>query len=293
MDSARRNLNSKIKLKLQKSAFFISKLFRTSFYYTMPDGNKFKIRHEGQIAKDIFTNAFERSEVKLIAATLKPGDIFVDVGANIGFYSLIASHFVGQTGLVISFEPSKKTFLNLSKNIELNHIFSTNIHPHNTGLGNFDNETLILRRDTGYGDAEKYIAPKNNMLDHKLPNVAALDESEEITVTTLDGLLRGTNTKTVNFIKLDTEGFELFALQGAKETITNSRNIILMLECTPLGTARAGYTQLDVSDFMKSCGLNMFYFDEIRREFSEDDEGLYSAGNIWATADKMNLPRLT
>lgn len=285
-------LKNKVKLKLKQFSFFISKLFRTSFYYTMPDGNKFKIHYEGQIARDIFTNAFERSEVELIAAALKSGDIFVDVGANIGFYSLIASHFVGQSGHVISFEPSKITFSNLNKNIKLNQKFSNNINLFNVGLGNLENEKLILRRDTGYGDAEKYIAPKNNMLDHKLPNVAALDESEEITVTTLDGLLKGTERQNVDFMKLDTEGFELFALQGAKETITNSKNIILMLECTPLGTARAGYTQRDVSDFIKSCGLLLFYFDEIRGKFCEDEEGLYRAGNIWATGDKVNLPRL-
>jgi len=109
----------------------------------------------GQISKILFMNKFELVELDIFSSLIKPGMIVVDAGANIGVYSLLASKILCRNGKIFSFELSIQTFKRLKKNIILNKF--DNIFAFNIGLGDKDDQELVLRQDLGFKDAERYL----------------------------------------------------------------------------------------------------------------------------------------
>jgi len=267
-------------------SFYFHHLFNKPFKYRLSDGRTISLYPEGQISKRIFTNSFEKQQVTTFQRIIKPGMIVVDAGANIGLYSLIASKLIGLKGKVFSFEPSKETFQRLLNNIELNKF--SNIIPINKGLGDTSNEKLILRQDIGFGDAERYLFSGNEAPDIKLENINAVNIEEEIIIDTLDNSLNKMNFNKIDFLKMDTEGFEYYILKGAKQVLRNSPDIVMLMECTELGTARAKTTQKEVFKILKDNNLNIFYWNSIIRDWC-DDEGIYTAGDVWVCKNKEQL----
>ena len=244
------------------------------FAYSLQDKQQIRLRPQGQIARGILTHTFEEEDVSLFAALLKPGMNVVDVGANIGFYTLVASAKVQKSGSVWAFEPSSKTFDLLLENLKLN-AFTTNVTPINLGLGSQTYQKIELRRDRGFGDGEKYIIPEGFIPPKEQINVTEKVETEIITLTTLDAYMKKAGNKRVDFVKMDVEGYEYFALQGARETILANPDVVLLLECTELGTTRAGHTKHDVLNFISSMGLQCFYFDSGINNWKMDQRGIY------------------
>src|SRR5271165_1056510 len=89
--------------------------------YLLPGGIEVLLYPEGEIAEFLTVQRFfEQAEMALTAAYLKPGMAVIDVGANIGVYSLLAGKLAGDTGAVWAFEPSLQTFQRLTRNLDLN-----------------------------------------------------------------------------------------------------------------------------------------------------------------------------
>lgn len=262
-------------------------LFNKPFSMKLFNGKTIKLYPEGQIAFGIFANRFEKLEIDAFQRIIKPGMTIVDAGANIGLYSLIASNVVGANGKVFSFEPSKETFQRLLNNIKLNGF--TNITSFNHGLGDKINEKLILRQDVGNGDAERYLLHENEAPDRKLENVNSIKIGEEIIIDTLDNSLAKFNINKIDFLKIDTEGFEYYILKGAKQILHNSPQIIMLLECTALGTARARTSQKEVFDILKENGLNIFYWNHESKKWCDDEDGTLNAGDVWVCKNREQL----
>jgi FkbM family methyltransferase len=273
-------------MKMNSLNFYIIKLLNKSFKFRLINGVKIKLHAKGQITLGVFTNRFEKRELETFQKILKPGMVVVDAGANIGLYSLIAGKLIGLKGKVFSFEPSKETFKILTNNIRLNNFH--NITFINEGLGDKSNEKLILRQDTGFGDAERYLVPSNKDPDLKLENVNSVNTQEEIIIDTLDNCLNKFNVKKIDLLKIDTEGFEYYILKGAKQILRNSPELVILLECTELGTLRSKTTQKDVFKILRGYDLNIFYWNTILNDFSDDD-GIYTAGDVWACKNKKQL----
>lgn len=267
--------------------FKIYKLFKQPFKVKLLNGKTIFIYPEGQIAFGVFTKTFEKREIDFFQRVIKPGMTIVDAGANIGLYSLIAAQIVGSTGKIFSFEPSIETFQRLLSNIKVNKF--NNIKPLNFGLGDKTNERLILRQDEGYEDAERYLVPNNEQPEDKLANVNKLKKSEEIIIETLDDCLKKNQIQKVDFLKIDTEGYEYYVLKGAQNILLNNPEIIILMECTDLGTSRAKTSQKEVFTILKNCDLNIFYWNHILNEWS-DDEGILKAGDLWVCKNKIQLP---
>jgi FkbM family methyltransferase len=96
------------------------------------------------VSRLIYEEVFENDELTFLERYLKEGDVFIDVGANIGIFSLVAAKMVGATGKVISFEPTLSTFQRLNENIILNNF--TNILPINAA-GNKNEEQTIYKNN--------------------------------------------------------------------------------------------------------------------------------------------------
>lgn len=142
---------------------------------------------------------YESDKQRLIAKEVRPGSIFYDVGANVGFYTLLAATLVG-SGKVFAFEPSPRNLTYLRRHIALNNL--ANVSVFESAISDRDQVLHFHIERTGFGGSLS-------------------DEGEGIDVesVTLDGLLSGGKIPPPDYIKMDIEGAELMALRGAEQLL--------------------------------------------------------------------------
>jgi FkbM family methyltransferase len=152
--------------------------------------------------------SYEHSKQKLFQKTVKSGDVVYDVGANAGFYALLASVLAGEEGHVYAFEPLPENLNNLRKHLEMNRV---------------KNCTLI---DVAVSSAngEAMFDPSGDCSE------AHLSRSGSVHVRTaaLDTFVSRREIRPPNFMKIDIEGAEYDCLQGCVETIRTFRPIIFL-----------------------------------------------------------------
>lgn len=159
-------------------------------------------------------NRYYRSERALIADYVNKSDTVVDVGANLGFFTILLSNLVGPNGKIFSFEPSKKTFKALSENIKINNI--RNVIMENSGCGDIEG-TFSLSKDGKFSG-----------MDHIIVDKTEVTNFERIDMIKLDNYFESFNGR-INLIKIDTEGYEPNVLKGAVKLI-NSFHPVLVVE---------------------------------------------------------------
>lgn len=145
--------------------------------------------------------------------------ILFDVGGNIGGYSKALSDFFNEKAIIHAFEPSLKTyeiFLETTKDIQ-------NIIPNNYGLSDIENHQLLYTNEKGSGLASVY----QRNLEHF---GISMDQSEEIKLSTIDNYCKVNDINRIHFLKLDIEGHELKALNGAKQMISSKKIDVIQFE---------------------------------------------------------------
>jgi len=149
---------------------------------------------------------------------LKSEAIVLDCGANIGLFSILAHH-LSPKSKIYSFEPTKYTFEILEKNIKENN-FENFIHPLNLALGDRSQE-IKIQTNEGLGEA-------NSVIDSEMKIIPLYPYSavEKVKMITIDDFVKWQNLRKVDFIKIDTEGYEKQVIKGAKKTIKEFHPII-------------------------------------------------------------------
>lgn len=198
------------------------------------------------LSRNIY-NGFEQEEIKYLISVLKEGDIFLDIGSNIGLFSLLISERVGDTGKVLSYEPSPSTFLRLKENIVLNNF--NNIEARNLGLSNQTGKLILHTSQNGY-DAWNSFAPSE---DDKL------EKEILVPVSTLDKELENINLSQIKAVKIDVEGWEKHVLLGG-EVFFKEFNPIVMVEFTEQNTFNAGYSVHEIYDLLVLWGYQWYGF---------------------------------
>lgn len=182
------------------------------------------------IQRGIYLGCYEPDETKWLYEILKPGMTFVDVGANVGYYSFIASSLVGKHGYVFSFEPSEIAYKSFIDNIVRNRI--GNIHPRCIALGSEEGKMELFSAD-GLPD-NTYNIHSPSFLDRKDQHY--LKEGKigvnmgVKQVTTLDIFCKDFALDHIDFIKIDVEGMEFSVLKGMKSLLDNKRVDYIMIE---------------------------------------------------------------
>lgn len=151
---------------------------------------------------------FWEIEVELMAkrklfSLIKEGNNFIDIGAHVGQITLEAARIVGKKGKVFSFEPHPNTFAQFQQNVALNNF--SNITECNFGLGDEVGKFYVEVIDENN-------AGMNRISKNNSSNIA-------VEVKTLDDYLLATDIKSLDFIKVDVEGFEYKALKGGEKTL--------------------------------------------------------------------------
>lgn len=183
-----------------------------------------------------YFGTYEPGTLNIMQSILKPGDTFVDVGANIGLMTLRAANLVGGEGKVYAFEPNPKTNEILRENIQKNNLF--NVQVESFALGSEIKEAIIYDRWDANRGAASLIKPEFETT------------STSIMQTTFDDYFKNINQ--VNLIKIDVEGFELEVLNGAMQTLTNPEAPMLIIECSSTRENTFGDSVKPLFDFITS-----------------------------------------
>jgi FkbM family methyltransferase len=173
------------------------------------------------VAKWLLSGGFERDEREFVASVLRPGDLFVDGGAHVGAYTVLAARRVGPQGLVMAFEPEPENRRRLRRSIEANGLANVVV----SDLALSDGEGVAaLAHDGGNSGGHSLVAE----------TIVQPDGSMAVRTTTLDGFLAGhlpEHRAARIVMKLDLQGLEARALAGARETLRRSAAVVV--ELTP------------------------------------------------------------
>jgi len=182
-----------------------------------------------------------RSEKAAMAELVKPGMTVVDVGANVGLYTLFMAGLVGPTGRVIAFEPDPELVEMLRENCAANRF--TNVEIHNCALG-AEPDRLVLHRLT-LNSGENHLGSMER---------GAFRRPVEVVVATFDSLLPDVRP---DFVKVDVQGWELKVLKGMKQALTASRPRVFV-ELWPEGLRRAGNSPKELYAFIREAQLDFY-----------------------------------
>jgi FkbM family methyltransferase len=243
--------------------------------YRLPGGLPMRLHPEGDIAEFLaFPMLFEPNELKLVAGLLRPGMSVVDVGANIGLYSILSAFRTGPAGRVWAFEPSSESANRLERNLRLNNCERVEV----VRLALSDTtSSASLVSERGFGDAYRYLRPN-----------AAASGGEIVKVTTLDAWAAANAIGPVDFLKVDIEGGEYRMFLGARECVSSSRDIVIMFECEGDWASRAGWKPQDLYELLRSLGFGLFAWRSGR--WTDNPDALAKSRTLWAARDPSSLP---
>lgn len=201
------------------------------------EGTKLAVRHGMAGATgNIYCGLHEFQDMAFALHFLRSEDLFIDIGANIGSYTVLASGVRGAK--TIAFEPDPSAFAALQRNLALNELSSV-VTARQCALGSCDGVVqFTIGLDT---------------MNHVSRN--ATERTRNVTVETLDNALAGTSP---NLIKLDVEGFESEVVGGAENVLSNPKLRAIITEDS----------SYPVTAMLTKCGFAKFYYDPFTRRLS-------------------------
>jgi len=209
------------------------------------DGHKMYLDREDSLGLSKH-RIFEPFETEICKREIKPGDIIVDIGANIGYYTLIFARLVGSKGKVYAFEPSVFNLELLAKNIYLNSL-SDKIAIISFPL--FDNLAVrpfyMTSKEWGgsqsnFGESVNYEgSPMSSIFKYKTVGMS------------IDQAVSLLNLAKPNYIKMDVDGIEHLILKGATNTLNNTES--LLIEVNDNFIKQAG----DTKEYLKKAGFKL------------------------------------
>ena len=183
----------------------------------------------------------DRAERQLLQKILPNGAVVVDAGANIGIYSEFLSRCVGPNGVVHSFEPSPHNFVRLRQATRK----LSNVRSCAAVVGERSGETML------------YVSDKLNVDHRAYASEGNVRRSVQVGMVALDDYFK--SGERVDLLKLDIQGYELYALQGAKRIITENEEIKLLLELWPYGLKQAGTNWGELIEMLKGFAMSIMF----------------------------------
>lgn len=186
-------------------------------------GDRLRMRLHGDslLCEMLYTGSFEAETRGFFEAFLRHGDCFLDVGANVGLYTLVAARIIGRSGRVHAFEPCTGTFERLQENVRLNRL--NNVSCHQIALSN-ENARAELTLAKGGFDAWNSLGR---------PYMGEAAGRETVTTVTLDSFAKEHGLAgRITAIKIDVEGWENQVLAGADELLSARDAPVLCIEFT-------------------------------------------------------------
>ncbi|GAB4132145.1 MAG: hypothetical protein Fur0041_03160 [Bacteroidia bacterium] len=250
---------SSILFSLSQRLFWRKVRIRNKEWQTIISGNQktdisigrqsvIRLYSSSELSKYIYSGAFEWAEREWLLKELKEGDVFYDIGANIGYFTILAAEKCGRNGHVFAFEPVKSTFELLTENVKLNpHL--NNISLMNYAVSDREENLLMYLPEKGK-DAWNSIAVKPEGEHFKT----------EIIMTWCPDLhMKEETFIRPSLIKIDVEGWELHVLKGMKNILTAFQPTLL-IEFTAANLKAAGTSGTELAAFLQSMNYRLYEY---------------------------------
>ena len=187
-----------------------------------------------------FLGVYDEKGINFLKKILKKGDVFVDVGANIGCYTLVAAKLVGNFGEIHAFEPVSDIYDRLVFNTQLN-LF----------------ENIFVNKNAVHEKAEwltlRLSDQKNLGMSSIFPHDSESGLTEKVKAISLDAYVKEKKIRKADLIKIDIEGAELYALRGMRETLHNMKPVVMM-EIAQNVLENSIFSSDEIFSFMKDSG---------------------------------------
>lgn len=184
------------------------------------NGLKLRIYPKNEIFRAIFVRGiYDPNLIVAVNSFLHKGSTFIDVGSNMGYFSLLASSVVGEDGTILAIEPSSRDYNRLVDNVNINQLH--NISPYRLAISDKN------------GQAKISIACEERSALNTLGTSFGFKGVEKISVedvetATIDDLVQKEKITSIDVLKVDVEGSELVALRGARNSIEKFRPVIML-----------------------------------------------------------------
>ena len=185
---------------------------------------------------------YEKAETLFFQSACCDGMTFLDVGANLGYYTALAARAVGPNGRVLAVEPDPDSFGYLEQTIAANAVGNVKAFP--VAASDAHAMLPLYISTDNRGDNRLYAS------DEERPQV-------EVKARPLDALLREKKIETVDLIKIDVQGYEPKVIAGLRETIFASPNLTLLTEFWPQGITEAGGDANEFLQTLRELGLTL------------------------------------
>ncbi|BAY11367.1 FkbM family methyltransferase [Calothrix sp. NIES-2098] len=185
-------------------------------------------------------------ELKYLNNVLQPGRVFVDVGANFGVYTVIASKLVADTGKVLAFEPAAETYPILDRNVEIN---------------NFSNVKVFHAAVSDKTGTSRFYHVNNAPNSYSLGADTESTSFEEVATVTLEDVFQKEAIERFDLMKVDVEGAEELVLRGSQSLIKKMRPQIIF-EASADRAKMLGLTTDGAWNLLKEWGYEFFAIEK-------------------------------
>jgi len=255
-------------------------LTKEYFDYEVESGMRLRLHFDSAIARDIYCHDHELAERALLRRFLRPGDTFVDVGANLGLYSVLASRLVGPDGLVFSFEPDPKVYARLLFNLEANDC--SNVRTFQLALSSLDETRAMQISNAGFDAYNSFGTPVRG---------EGTFEAHDVACVRYDALTKvEPRMASASMIKVDVEGWESMVLHGAIEQLSRENAPLLQLEFNDQAAKSVGLPCKELYQWLNSLSYSVYTFDHKNVELAPHPlKEHYIYDNVFATKDIVSL----
>jgi len=199
---------------------------------------------------------YENTETELFEKCIKKGDVVIDLGANIGYYTLIAAKLVGENGNVYAFEPDPTNFSFLKRSVEIN---------------NYKNVICEQKAVSNKKEMVKlFLTSPNRFQTGTYTIIGEGNNYVEVETVKLDDYFEDKNFK-VDLIKMDIEGAEGLAIKGMQKILSKNNEIKILSEIIPKQLERSGINAEDYLNMLTNSGFKIY---EIIEEKDKNEPNL-------------------
>lgn len=223
-----------------------SRLVPGQVVYNWVNGSKMVVRPgETGFTQNIYCGLHEFPDMAYLLHVLSPGDLFVDIGANVGAYTILACAAKKAKGYC--FEPVPSTFERLLVNIRINNL-----------------EKSVVSFNLGLSDREDvlFFTTGENCTNHVVANGEVSDKVVRVKVAPLDRILKGLFP---SVLKIDVEGYETPVLSGAQKVLENESLHSVIMELNGSGS-RYGFNEDKICKTMQGLGFLAYTYDPFSRQ---------------------------
>jgi len=244
-----------------------SRLAPGPIVYSWIEGSRFIVTPgETGLTGDIYCGLHEFSEMAYLLHVIGPDDLFVDIGSNVGSYTILACAVKGAKGYC--FEPVPATFRRLMDNIRINDL-SNRVKAFNVGIADKEGELVFTAGE--------------NCTNHVIPEGEKSTDVVRVKVLPLDTILEG---QTPSALKIDVEGLETLVLRGAQVTLHSPSLHSVIMELNGIGTKRYGFSEDEILKTMKGYGFSTYIYEPFSKHLESLDGKQNAFGNALFIRDE-------